>query len=488
MTRHTLHRRQFLRWGAAGAGAVAVSPWPSRARGESAPKASFLFVVTAAGGGSIIDSVLPVAQSEVSSPDIAARLPVYPDMALAQPPGSNIRCVTNISGQLAGQPFLHSYDPVGFVARHHNDMLVMTVENSSVSHPEAQKRSMTGDSFDRGRTITEAMAMVYGQDQPLPNVVMSGGGFAEHGLWPEVPERARGVFIDSAKWFALSTDRHKGIAHAPRQSAFAQATQVRRRLEERSLFGERYQNNASRRRFLDLRRGPSADIEAAGLIDKLLLTAGNTSEEGGLQASPDLAHLREKLPKIDQDPLHAQAALAFLLARFNVSSAMTFGTGGIPELSDDGTLPGTPLDFDFSHTSHIIGQNVNWCRLLEPIDGLIALLKEEPYQDGSMWDRSLIYVATDFGRSRDIPEGGSVFNYPSGHDLNNGNLFISPLLRGNRVYGGVDPDTCLTYGFDPTTGDPEPGRQMNAGHLYSLVAQALGIDFPGRYDMSALVR
>ena len=38
--------------------------------------------------------------------------------------------------------------------------------------------------------------------------------------------------------------------------------------------------------------------------------------------------------------------------------------------------------------------------------------------------------------------------------------FSTPLLTGGRVYGGMDPDTLLTYGFDRTTGAAAPGTLM----------------------------
>ena len=103
-----------------------------------------------------------------------------------------------------------------------------------------------------------------------------------------------------------------------------------------------------------------------------------------------------------------------------------------------------------------------------------------------MWDRSLIYIATDFGRDQRRPEGSETFG--SAHGPNNANLLVSPLLQGNRVFGGVDPTTCLTYGFNTRTGEPDRNVELKEGHWYSAIAQALGIDFPGRHNMSAVVR
>ena len=64
-------------------------------------------------------------------------------------------------------------------------------------------------------------------------------------------------------------------------------------------------------------------------------------------------------------------------------------------------------------------------------------------------------------------------DFGTGHHLNNGALLISPMIRGGRVYGGVDPNTTLTYGFDPSSGDPIPGREMSEAEMFSAIAHAL---------------
>ena len=103
-----------------------------------------------------------------------------------------------------------------------------------------------------------------------------------------------------------------------------------------------------------------------------------------------------------------------------------------------------------------------------------------------MWDRSLIYVATEFGRDKTRPAGAQ--SWGTGHHLNNGSLLISPLLKGNKVYGGVDPKTSLTYGFDPVTGAPDKNRTFYESDVYSVIAQALGLDVPGARAFPAVVR
>lgn len=55
------------------------------------------------------------------------------------------------------------------------------------------------------------------------------------------------------------------------------------------------------------------------------------------------------------------------------------------------------------------------------------------------------------------------------------------------MFGGVDPSTLLTHGFNLQTGESDPGAVLREPEVYSLVAQALDIDFPGRRDLSAVL-
>jgi uncharacterized protein (DUF1501 family) len=119
-----------------------------------------------------------------------------------------------------------------------------------------------------------------------------------------------------------------------------------------------------------------------------------------------------------------------------------------------------------------------WDRMYRIADGLVTLLREEEYAAGeSLWDRSLIYVATEFGRTRTRP--ADAVDFGTGHDLNNGSLVLSPLVRGDRVLGGVDPNTGLTYGYDPLTGAADRGRVMPEATLFAGLLQALAVDTSG---------
>jgi len=130
-----------------------------------------------------------------------------------------------------------------------------------------------------------------------------------------------------------------------------------------------------------------------------------------------------------------------------------------------------------------------WDRVFSLADRLITLLRDEPFDaDTSFWDRTLLYIATDFGRTRQRPSGAVAFS--SGHDLNNGVILLSPMLRGNTVLGGVDPANAMTYGFDPRTGAPDPGRHMSERDVYAGILQTLGVPAEGAAlpDMSIMMR
>ena len=157
--------------------------------------------------------------------------------------------------------------------------------------------------------------------------------------------------------------------------------------------------------------------------------------------------MRTAFPNYDWDPLHAQAALAFLLIKNRVSVTVTLGNsfdlvledgaslggGGLPE----GSMANPPIGFDFSHQAHRSTRAFMWSRIYEIAGGLMTLLQGEEWRDGqSLWDRTMIYVATDFGRSKTRPSNAG--DWGSGHDLNNGLVLLSPMVNGNTVLGGVD--------------------------------------------------
>ena len=76
----------------------------------------------------------------------------------------------------------------------------------------------------------------------------------------------------------------------------------------------------------------------------------------------------------------------------------------------------------------------------------------------------MIVIATEFGRDKERPEDAEEF--PTGHHQNNGiAAVISPLANGGKVLGGIDPNTLLTYGYDPKTGILDRSRQMTEAEV-----------------------
>jgi hypothetical protein len=259
------------------------------------------------------------------------------------------------------------------------------------------------------------------------------------------------------------------------------------KLDPESRFYRIFKNSPK----LDLwktQRDQTKRLEMDDLITKLMLFSDSPEyplTANGLMESPSGAQVREKFPNFAQDPLEAQAALAFLLLKNRVSVTVTIGPSFNAVLKDGATLGGgglvegdlinPPIAFDFSHQSHRATQALMWNRLMKIADGLIDLLKGEELSNGvSFWDRTMIYIATDFGREKRRPSGATDFG--TSHHLNNGVVTISPLVRGNTVNGGVDKDTGLTYGFDLRTGTPDPGRNTAEAELFAGLLQALGID------------
>lgn len=76
----------------------------------------------------------------------------------------------------------------------------------------------------------------------------------------------------------------------------------------------------------------------------------------------------------------------------------------------------------------------------------------------------------------------------SGHNLNNAAVMVSPLIKGNKVYGGVDQKTGYTFGRDLALGEPEPGRQLSEGDVHHMMLQALGVPATGGPNASGIIR
>ncbi|MEZ4437000.1 MAG: hypothetical protein R3F65_31785 [bacterium] len=480
---HPITRRDALRGLAAGAaGLAAQSALPGLARAQNEPPAPpapdprFLIVLTATGGASIIDAMLAIRASESRN---AATINTFPDAMVQSIDGSPFRAIDQNLRDLGPLPYRGDANQSDFVRRHAADMMVVTHTGTSVNHLIAQKRALTGNEAHGGRTLQELVAATYGHGFLVPNVNMSVGGYIEPGIDTTLPDHARGEPVtDATTWFS-GLHGSRGILGAPASGLIERARATRGRIDDRSVFARTFPESTALTRWRRQRGQQAPAIEGADLITRMNILPDAPPviplSRYGLASSPDAARVREAFPLFASDPLDAQGALAYMLLTNGVSVTVTLGPGLSPGVGGQQIVDSPPLAFDFSHTAHRGTQALMWSRLLSVADRLIGLLQGTEFRDGqSYWDRSLLYVATDFGRTRNRPANANEFS--SGHHLNNGSLIVSPFVNGNRVLGGVDPDTGLTYGFDPRTGDPERGRNMAEREIFAGIAQALGVD------------
>ena len=482
--------RRALLGGGFGLGAMmAAAPFAARAQAAAGgPPPRFLIVLSAFGGANLVDSFMAVRESE--SPN-AKTLNAYPD-SLVQSIG-DFRAIDLKSKSIGVIPASFTANQSNFVKKHGNDMMVVTRTGTSVNHFVGQQRSINGNAAWKGRTLQEAVALTYGQGHPIPNVhLVNGTGFTEHGTDKSIPAYAFGERAPSPNLWPLSLDGYKGVSGAPQRDLFEAARRLRNeQLDPGSDFVKTFGQSEKIKHWRGLREDSLRGVEAQDLITKLMLFPDSPRMPlvaNGLKGSDLGQKVRDAFPNYDFDPLESQAALAFLLLRYGVSVTVTLGPEGAAVFKKgvtlqqgglgEGDIVNTPISFDFSHQANREVQAVMWDRILKTADRLITLLKSEEYADGkSYWDHSMIYVASEFGRTRKRPDNAMTFG--TGHELNNGALIISPLANGGRVLGGVDPETLMTYGFDPATGRPEPGRTMTEPEIYGGIVQALGIPTPG---------
>ena len=482
-----------------------------------------LIVLTTTGGASMLDAMLAIRASESAN---AATLNCFPDSAVRTV--GPFRAVDIDLNNLGAIPIPVKGRQGAIVQAHQADMMVATWQRTSVNHLVGQRRAVSGNNAWYGRTLQEAVALTYGAGFALPNVHLTAGtGYTESGLDAALPAYCYGEFVADPRLWPLSLHGSQGIVGAPSHALLEQARLLRNtRLDPQSRFGRVFAESSRLEHWAHLRGSPQQALEAQDLINKLMISPESAEfplAAHGLGSSADAALVRAAFPDFARDPLEAQAALAFLLLKYRLSVTVTLGPSSTavingeagatgtdaydPGQDDDenqgmddddptmgaglpeGSIANPPLSFDFSHGEHRGVQALMWSRVLGVADRLIGLLKNEEWGNGqSLWDRTMIYVANDFGRSKNRPEGAEQFG--TGHDLNDGALILSPLANGGRLLGGIDPDTGITYGFDPATGAPDRGRQMTEAEIYAGMAQSLGVSLDGVTlpDMRAMRR
>lgn len=493
-----LSRRQALRALSLLGSGAALSPLLQGCRGQlltpdqeeklgkrqeelSDGKPRFLIVLAAAGGASIVDSFLAVRNAECPS---AATLNTFPDASVTQVAGSPFRAVSYSASAMGAIPIPVSTNQAPFVQKHKDQMLVAANLGTSVNHVIAQKRSITGNGAWKGRTLQECVALQYGAGFPLPNVNMSVGGYIERGVDDTLPAWAYAETLAQPALWPLALDGVRGIKGAPDRSLVQLARNLRNdKLDPQSVFAQTFARSDRLARWYEQRGQSQASIEALDLITRLNVLPDAPPQlplsEYGLGVSPDAAAVRARFPNFFTDPVEGQAALAFLLLKHRVSCAVTISPTFNVVIAGN-QLGNPPLAFDFSHQDHRGAQAFMWAKMLSLVDRLADLLRAEPFDAAtgeSLWDRTLIYVATDFGRTRNRVGGATSFS--SGHDMNNGVLMVSPMLKGNTVLGGVDPLTTYTYGFDPETGVPDRGQISNERENFAGILHTLGVDTSG---------
>jgi len=327
------------------------------------------------------------------------------------------------------------------------------------------------------------VALAHGSGLSLPNVNMATNGFSKRGIDDTLPLWAYGAPVATPALWPFGLDGSRGLPGAPKGDLVNAARALRDgTLEPGSSFYQAFQASASLELWKKQRLDARVKLEGADLIGRLNLLGESPTtplSAYGLSPSPDAALLQSTFPNLLTDELEAQAALAFMLLKQRVSTAVTIAPS-FSVLLDQGSVLNTPLAFDFSHNGHRACQAVMWSRILGIADKLIGLLKGAELTPGtgeSLWDRTLIYVATDFGRSKQRVAGADDFG--TGHELNNGVLLLSPLVRGNTVLGGVDRKTGMTYGFNPTSGAADLSRQMTEAEIFAGILDAMDIDVSG---------
>ncbi len=474
----SFNRRDMLLSAGALAAVASVSGRSGKLLAEeekTSAETRYLFVVCAGGGASIVDSFLGQASGPAA----------YSDMVKA--PGSELTSFPARKNTISGFVDMgNKYDQATFLTKHGKDALVMTAEVSSVNHFIAARRALNGDNINAGRTLAEAASMHFGSKLLLPNLLMAGDGFAVPGDDLTVPDRFRGTRIADPLMFAFANHGFKGVNKAVGEKEMSAMRALRKKFEGAGEFGQSFKKSGMLSAYSQNRDNIVESLEKGDLITKMTLLDPNTNKlaEYGLQVSPDINAVREKFPNLAKDTFESQCALAFLSMKNGLSNCATIAPSPMPLIENKSTA-NAPIAFDWSHSDHPGAQNTMWSYVLKNLDGLIDLLKATDIDGdpakGKMWSKSLIYIATEFGRDR-VTTGGS------GHHLNNGVAIISPLMKGNKVYGGIDPATALTFGFDPATGVPNPKTVMKEKHIYSAVAHALGLPFDGRIDFPSMVR
>lgn len=475
-SRFKTDRRSFIKGGLsaiAGCTSLGAASW----LGADALDTRYLFIVAAPGGANMTDCFL--AQNEGPG--------AYDYDLLLEPEYTPFNCVIPRYNTVGWSLQIgNGYSQKSFLDSHHQDMAVIACEAETLERGTAARQLMTGNGINRGRTLAEHIAAAYRGRFTLPNVNMATTDFAAPGTDPYLNDSARAEVIADPLMFAFATHGFAGLSHQPSAAKVQLERQLRLSLEKNSKFYRDNSDHPTVARYIYNRDVIMTSLEKNQLMMNLLIdgTARGRYRRHGLRMSAAMGQLSQQFSQLGTDPLEAQMALAFLLAKRGLTNVCTMSPGTNVVLSRDGKRANTaPMGFNWSHTDHRSGQNSMWSYVLKNVDGLINLLKATDIEGnpakGKMWDKSVIYITSEFGRDR-VQEGGSEPH------KSNANMIVSPLVNGNRFYGSLDASTGQIGGFNPETGEPESWRQITAADHYSIIADLMGAPFTGQRDFPCI--
>ncbi len=449
-----------------------------------------IITITCSGGGEILDSFMALSRNEVEQ---AGGDPRFLNCFVRDQEVKSIANTPFKAVDLTKEiPNLGNFqvnsNQSAFVQKHSQDLMVATTYLSSVNHAVAQERSLNGNEAWSGRTIQECVAAEYGKDLALANLNMASGGYGIPGKDDSLPDYAQQTRVTNPIFFALSLHSTIGLPNVPKKEVLDIARDLRKaELELNSNFYQTFANSSELKKYHDYRLNKRKLYEDMELINRLFFLE---STQGDLRGSEEAEMLRATFPNYLSDPFETQAILAYLSISQGLSCAVSigpsfsaaFGSAGVEELINP------PIAFDFSHQDHRGIQAFMWQRVLNVADKLSDLFKSKSEGESTLWDRSAIYFASDFGRDKIRPEDADTFS--SGHHLHNAAVILSPLANGNKVLGGVDPQTGLTYGFDVETGASQPGSlPTSEKKFFSGLVGMMGIDkskSPGLPDVRSM--
>jgi hypothetical protein len=427
-----------------------------------------LLIVVANGGASMIDCFLPI-ESTSSNTDIYT----YSNSLIENVTGSNFKCVKSLdTSSSLGLPD-PNFEMKTFLLNHSSDMALISQDTSSVNHHVAAQRVLNGDGFYRGTKITELNSNAHGANFSLANINLAGGGFGVAGGNEGLIDYAKALRVATAPSVAFSTHRFKGIDYGISESNVKLARLIRNKLEQKAQGILLWKDHENLERWLRYRENVKG-FEDSNIIDQLLFLERVGADNSNIPVlqTPFLNKLKAAFPNLLTDPYESQAAIAFLLFRNGLSNSVTIDMN-------------LGLGFDQSHQFHTEAQNYMWRRTLKTLDALLTLFKTEYYmgdpKKGTIWNRLVTYVPTEFGRDKNKKQG-------SGHNLNNAHLLLSPKIKGNRLYGSLNETTGHISGFDLRTGKPDPSKKISEKHMYSIIASALEIPFPGRHNSKGVLK